>query len=216
MQRSPSPDLMSDAPGLTIETRDGPLAFEWAKPPRSWDLAPDGALAIDAGARTDLFIDPGGARSPILDAPRLLAGPIHGDFLLSARVTVDFAATFDAGVLLIWADDVSWAKLCFEYSPRSEPTIVSVVTRGTSDDCNSFLVDGTVTWLRIGRVGSAYAFHVSTDGRAWQLVRHFALAENTGVSIGLLAQSPTGGGCTVRFDRISFEARALTDLRSGE
>ena len=39
------------------------------------------------------------------------------DFRLSARVTVDFRATFDAGVLLLWLDEAHWAKLCFEYTP---------------------------------------------------------------------------------------------------
>ena len=58
----------------------------------------------------------------------------------------------------------SWAKLCFEYSPQREPMVVSVVTRGLSDDCNSFVVDGATVWLRIARVGSAFAFHASTDG----------------------------------------------------
>ena len=193
-----------------------PAALRWESPPGDWKLRPDGALRITAGPRTDLFIDPDGESPAVLNAARLIAGPIVGDFILSARVTVDFAATYDAGVLLIWADDETWAKLCFEYSPRGEPMIVSVVTRGVSDDCNSTVVDASVTWLRISRRGRAYAFHSSADGETWQLVRHFALPVSDAVSIGFEVQSPTGEGCSVTFDRITFEARTLADIRSGE
>jgi regulation of enolase protein 1 (concanavalin A-like superfamily) len=193
-----------------------PVPFGWATRPQRWEVTPEGALTVEAGPRTDLFVDPGQASPPVLNAARLLAGPVDGDFLLSARVTVDFAATYDAGVLLVWADEANWAKLCFEYSPRNEPMIVSVVTRGTSDDCNSTVVGRNVAWLRIGRIGQAYAFHSSADGRAWQLVRHFALSEAGETLIGFEAQSPTGEGCSVRFDQVRFEARTLADMRSGE
>jgi uncharacterized protein len=193
-----------------------PLPFAWAALPRQWELAPNGVFTIDADARTDLFINPDGESPAVLNAARLTSGPIVGDFILHARVTVDFAATYDAGVLLIWADEANWAKLCFEVSPRGEPTIVSVVTRGLSDDCNSAVVNGSTAWLRISRIGRAYAFHSSADGESWQLVRHFALPSSAPVSIGFEAQSPVGDGCSVTFDRITLESRSLGDIRSGE
>ena len=36
-------------------------------------------------------------------------------------MTVDFAATYDAGVLVLHERDDLGAKLCFEYSPQREP-----------------------------------------------------------------------------------------------
>lgn len=93
--------------------------------------------------------------------------------------------------------------------------VVSVVTRGVSDDCNSFVVDGNAVWLRVARMGAAYAFHASTDGRNWRFVRHFVLDPNGEPSLGFAAQSPTGDGCAVRFERIAFEPARLADLRSG-
>ena len=95
---------------------------------------------------------------------------------------------YDAGVLLLHAAERQWAKLCFEYSPQLKPTAVTVVTRGTSDDCNSFEVDGSTLWLRITRSGAAWAFHASTDGAWWRLLRYFALSGDT-VRVGFLAQS---------------------------
>jgi regulation of enolase protein 1 (concanavalin A-like superfamily) len=178
------------------------------------DLPPAGPVSIAAGPGTDLFADPAG-REPSLSAPRLLAAAPAGDFQLSARVTVDFAATFDAGVLLLWAHDRAWAKLCFEYSPDAEPMVVSVVTRGVSDDANAFAVDGRQVWLRVSRRGPACAFHASTDGARWRFVRHFAL-EAEGLRVGFEAQSPTGDGCTAVFDDVDYRLERLADLRSGE
>ena len=99
------------------------------------------SLTIVAGPRTDWFVDPGLGRAR-LDAPGFV-GATSGDFLFSARVEVEFAATFDAGVLAVWRDEQTWAKLCFEYSPDREAMVVSVVTRATSDACNSTVVDGS-------------------------------------------------------------------------
>ena len=118
-------------------------------------------------------------------------------------------------MLVVHESDGVWAKLCFEYSPQREPMVVSVVTRGVSDDCNSFVVDGASVWLRVARVGSAFAFHASTDGSNWSFIRHFAL-EGGEPSVGFAAQSPTGEGCAVTFEQIAYEAARLGDLRSGE
>jgi len=88
------------------------------------------------------------------------------------------------------------------------------VTQGTSDDCNSFEVDGNALWLRITRSGPAWAFHASADGAWWRLLRYFTL-EKSLVRVGFLAQSPTGEGCAATFDQIRFRPGAPADLRDG-
>jgi uncharacterized protein len=178
------------------------------------DLArlPD-SLAMTAGARTDLFVDPQGG-PPALNAPRMVGRPAR-EYQLSARVSVDFSATYDAGVLVLYAHDGAWAKLCFERQPRGEAMVVSVVTRGVSDDANAFAVEGRQVWLRVSRLGAAHAFHASTDGATWQFVRHFALEPPDELAVGFLAQSPTGAGCAVQFDRIVYRPERLADLRTG-
>ena len=90
---------------------------------------------MTAGRETDLFTDPAGTMVKD-DSPRLTFTP-DPLFTLSAHVHVDFAATYDAGVLLLYVDAQHWAKFCFEYSPQGKPMIVSVVTNGVSDDCNA-------------------------------------------------------------------------------
>jgi uncharacterized protein len=190
-----------------------PMPMRWLAPAATW-RAQGSTLELAAHPRTDWFVDPAGAREPILEGAALV-GDVDGDFLLSARVGVRFASTFDAGVLMVHASETTWAKLCFELSPQREPMVVSVVTRGVSDDANGFVVAGDEVWLRIARMGSAFAFHASTNGSEWSLVRHFALGSDGTVAAGFEAQSPTGDGCDVRFEEIRFEARTLGDLRDG-
>jgi regulation of enolase protein 1 (concanavalin A-like superfamily) len=192
-----------------------PMPLRWLTVPQSWSVAGDASLLIAAGPRTDRFIDPRLTAEPKLNAPTLVGDPT-GDYLLSARVTAGFAETFDAGVLALHASDRVWAKLCFEYSPQRQPMVVSVVTRDVSDDCNSFVVDASSVWLRIARLGPAFAFHASTDGRRWSFIRHFALEADSEPSVGFAAQSPLGEGCAVTFEEIAYDARCLGDLRSGE
>jgi regulation of enolase protein 1 (concanavalin A-like superfamily) len=189
-----------------------PQALSWHATPQTWALD-DAHLRITAGPRTDLFTDPR-SKVAIANSPRL-AFDASGDCLLSTRVSVAFAATYDAGVLVAYADAQHWAKLCFEFSPQRQPMIVSVVTRGDSDDCNSVVIEGNMTWLRLAKLDNACAFHYSLDGAYWRFVRYFNLGMAR-TSIGFSAQSPTGDGCEAIFEHIRFEARALSDLRSGE
>jgi len=188
-----------------------PAPLSWDVAPASWQL--DDALTIAAPPRTDLFRDPAGSE-PQTAAPRLL-GPVEGDFQLSARVTCTFDGAFDAGALLLWADEARWVKLALEVSPDGDPGVVSVVTDGLSDDANAFAVSGDAAWLRISRLGPSCALHARHDDERWRFVRHFPLASTSGLRAGFLAQSPAGEGATARFETIAFTPEGLADLRSG-
>ncbi|WP_328346483.1 DUF1349 domain-containing protein [Micromonospora sp. NBC_00421] len=190
-------------------------------PETAWTVAAaTGTVTVAAAPHSDIFLDPG-AGDPLnaesmLNAATLLGLPPDGDFQLSARVTVEFAATYDAGVLLFWVDERHWGKLCFEFSPDGEPMIVSVVARGVADDANAFVVDGRTVWLRVSRIDHAFAYHASLDGTTWRMIRFFAVdGAATAATIGFEAQSPTGDGCRVVFDDIRFTRDRLADLRDG-
>ncbi len=195
-----------------------PSGLWWANSPLRWSADDNKSLTIVAGPICDLFTDPGGASGAVTmnSSPRLLFHPPAGDFILSARVTVEFWSKYDAGVLVLYANDKRWAKLCFEFSPQRQAMVVSVVNRDVSDDCNSTIVDGNQTYLRIARIGGAYAFHASADGKWWNFVRYFTFDRADNLAAGFSAQSPTGEGCSVKFDEIHYEARTVGNLRSGE
>jgi uncharacterized protein len=191
-----------------------PAQLSWLHNPVVWSVDSDDQLTIQAGPATDWFSDPSGAPRKD-DAPSALFASAGQEFALGARVQVAFASTFDAGALLVHVRDDLWAKLCFEYSPQGQPMVVSVVTRGVSDDCNSAQIEGDSVFLRITRHEPIFAFHYSLDGRLWQLVRYFTLGDTPRLSAGFSAQSPTGTGCTAVFSQIRYASTAVSDLRSG-
>ena len=198
---------------FTVPTIPG--EFPWKNRPLDWKVGPGNSLTIIAGEGTDWFIDPAGTYTKD-NAPSALFPPPDEDFLLSAKVAVGFASTFDAGVLQVRERDDLWAKLCFEYSPQRQPMIVSVVTREVSDDCNSVPIEGQEVYLRIARSAQTFAFHYSQDGRYWHLVRYFTLGKLDNLRVGFSSQSPTGQQCSVVFSEISYRPGTLKDNRSGE
>jgi hypothetical protein len=85
-----------------------PGTLQWRNQPRGWRLDEPGRLTITAGGMTDLFHDPSGA-ARIDNSPCAFFTPPDPEFLLSARVDVGFASTFDAGVLVLRGSDEVWA-----------------------------------------------------------------------------------------------------------
>lgn len=190
----------------------GPSSFDWDVSPAKWEVA-DEALTAVAAARTDIFRSPIGSHVKE-DAARALTEPPSGDWQLRARVRVDFHADWDAGALLLWRDDRTWAKLNLELAPGGTPSIFSVVTRdGRSDDAVGAAVGGSSAWLRISSLDGGYAFHSSHDGVTWRLQRQFTL--DGPVRVGLEVQSPVGEGCEVVFDQVRLEASRLAHLFDG-
>jgi uncharacterized protein len=174
------------------------------------------SVTMNAPPRTDLFIDPADPPGVPPSVGRIVTR-VEGDFVFSARVEVGFHSTFDAGVLYVEHDQDRWFKLCLEFTPQARPSVVSVVTRGVSDDANAWLLDSDSVWLRVSRQAGAFALHASPDGQLWSLVRHFSLGipPSSPVKVGLLAQSPTGDGCQVVFSDLRLAHGSLGDIRDG-
>lgn len=192
-----------------------PVELNWLYLPAEWKKDTEDRLIITAGERTNWFADPAGTTQDD-SAPAALFAPPDKEFILSARVKVDFASAFDAGVLQIRAGERLWAKLCFECSPQLQPMVVSVVTRGSSDDCNSVEINGQVVFLRIAVTPNTMAFHYSLDGRWWHFVRYFTLGAVDQLRVGFSTQAPTGKKCTAEFSDIHYRSGVIQDLRGGE
>lgn len=168
---------------------------------------------ISALGGTDAFVPPDGG--PAIDRlPGLRVSCPSEAWTLSLRVAPIFAAAFDAGALMLRTGQGAWAKLAFERSPDGRRMAVSVVTKETSDDANGAVFADAELYLRACFTGAAYAFHTSVDGQRWDLLRFFALPDRV-LAVDIIAQSPTGTGCEVRFDRAALTAGAPADLRNG-
>jgi hypothetical protein len=197
----------------TIQVPGIGAPFEWMNTPAGWQSTAT-ELTIESGAETDWYISPvdGGVHA---NAPLLLFRPT-GDFVLTARVTLDIRAQWDAGCLMVYADDSTWAKFALEISAYQEPTIVTVVTRGVSDDCNSTPIAGNSAHLRVARIGAAIIFYAALDGRTWKLVRAFTLGMPADLRVGFGSQSPIGQGGSAKFSAIAFERRTVSDIFRAE
>jgi regulation of enolase protein 1 (concanavalin A-like superfamily) len=204
------PSMAQEKSSFSIESLPGKL--EWIEQPEHFAYE-SGILKIHSGPETDMFIDPQGEYKR-LNAPGAVFKP-SGYFQLSARVQVDFNSKYDAGVLILYANDSNWAKLCFEYSPQGDPMVVSVVTRGISDDANNAVIEGPVVYLRVSGLGKANVLHYSLDGKFWHFVRYFHMETDDPLHVGFLSQSPTGKGCEAKFSNIVYLKKKLEDLRNG-
>ncbi|MGO4595069.1 DUF1349 domain-containing protein [Leifsonia sp. 2TAF2] len=198
------PSVIENLPPLTWTNGEG--VAEWPTPDR---------LILTAAAGTDWTNDALGG--PQQHAATSLGFVPTQDFTLSARVRVHPPrSTFDAAVLAVWGDKDHWAKLCFEFSPQGQAMVVSVVTNGYSDDCNSTIVTADHVFLRLAKLGSGWAFHSSADGRTWDFVRVFRVPFDGPVNVGFLAQAPMGDTCVAEFDTIEYSTTVPADLRNGE
>lgn len=186
----------------------------WETKPKKWNFENEEILKIEAEKETDLFNDPNRTIKKN-NSSKLLFNTKEDDFIFRSKVKVDFKDTFDAGVLMLYNNEDYWAKLCFEFSPQKKPTIVSVVNNKLSDDCNSTIIKGNEVYLRISKMGNAFAFHYSIDKDHWHMIRYFSLEKIEDLKIGFSVQSPVGNGCIASFSHIDFLKKKLSDIRNG-
>ena len=175
-------------------------------------------LVITAPPMTDFFcgddFEDENAPSSLNNAPFYYTN-IKGDFVLQAKVSLAFKYTYDSATLMVMQDDKNWAKLCFEKTDFGTTAVVSVVTKGSSDDANGNNVTVDEICLQIAKKNNSFAFHYSLDGINFYMVRFFCMPKTDSIKVGFVAQSPTGQGGKRYFSNISLEQKSLKNLREG-
>jgi uncharacterized protein len=191
-----------------------PGQLTWRNSPKASRIEAGKALSISSGPKTDWFVDPFDG-TVAKSAPILWFTP--GDtYGFSTKVQVQFTTRWDAGALMLWADEHHWAKLSFELSPEKQPMMVTVVTRGFSDDCNSAPISGDSAYLQIARTGSTYVFYYASDGEEWRILRTFRLDTQRAVFVGFEAQSPDGTGATAIFSNVHYSPKKIANIYTGK
>ncbi len=183
-----------------------PQPFHWRNNPADWNVR-DGVLTIKSAGKTDWYIAPTDGKQA-MNSPLLLF-PAPKEFWFSAKITVDFKAQFDAGALTVYADETNWVKFAFESPNGKTGAIVSVVTRGLSDDNTGTAIEGNSVYLEVSKTGQAIFLFFSTDGKTWNVTRAFNLGPEQQLQFGFSAQSPTGSGATATFSDIHYKPEAL-------
>lgn len=208
------PGVIDQTTNLLAAMSDANLqGFQWMYAPKSFQLA-DRELRIESGQGSDFFNDP--ETEKITAGAPVLYREMSGNFVATALVQPDFADMWNACALMVHLDSLNWIKFGFENSDATGKSIVSVVTRGVSDDSNgAILNDREAIWLRIIRKGNLYALHWSADGKTYKMARLAKLPEAAAVKIGMEAQCPVGKPATHKFLYFSLEEKTVSDLRKG-
>jgi uncharacterized protein len=174
----------------------------------------NGLIEITSPARTDYFCDICSIYK-VVNAPFYFT-TIEGDFIFRCKVKPDFTQTYDAGGLIAYESENKWIKFAFEKTDLGYPSVVSVITNNTSDDCNGEIIKGNEIWMQIVRKESNWCMHYSTDKINWKMVRYFRFELIKNINIGLFSQSPLGDGCKVRFSRVQLLNKAYSNIRKAE
>ncbi len=186
--------------------------FKWVNPTTITCLA-DSGIRIDVPNKCDYFQDP--ARVHVMDTAPYLYTEVEGDFVAQIHISHAFKNVWDAGALMVCADDTHWAKLCFEGTDFGTQAIVSVVTNGLSDDANGVNYHWPNVWLQIVRKGNLFGMHYGPDGATWNMVRYFHIEMPSTVKVGMVAQCPGGPGTVIDFFHFGVENKCVLDIRAG-
>ncbi len=178
-------------------------------------ITPKGHIELLSPKGSDYFNSPDGS-SCKSNAPLLLAEVDNTrSFTFIAKVFPEFVTMYDAGALFIYVDEVNWQKFAYEMDEEKNTRIVSVRTKGTSDDNNHSIVIKEGVYLKISSDTRQVGFYYSLDKEIWNLAR---LSQNDfppRVYVGLSSQSPAGNGNKTLFKDISLTDIPIRDFRMG-
>lgn len=139
---------------------------------------------------------------------------VQGDFLVRCAISVDFESLYDLGALVIYENEDRWMKFAYENSDAGAPSIVTVVTEKTSDDCNGESISDNKVWLQICRQGNVFAMHYSVDKQNWKLARICRSEMSDEVMVGISTQCPVGENCTAYYSDFEITENPFSDIRN--
>jgi uncharacterized protein len=204
------PSLAGDD-SLRIPGVEKPLS--WLNLPSSYS-ATDTGIEIVAGEKTDKYIAPDYSYA-IDNAPRVVFDA-DKDFVFSANIQHPFTNKWDGGSIVLEADRDNWIKFCFEKDYTGAKRVVSVVTKGISDDANSIELTRDSARFKMAKKGDTVYLYVGKSEKDWFLVRAINFKYAKSLKLGLLAQSPEGKTNKVIFTNVQYSAKTIKDFWTGE
>lgn len=186
--------------------------MNWMIEPQSF-VVENNSLKITVTKGTDFFNSP--EDSTVVGTAPYLFKEVEGDFVAKALVEPDFSAQWNAVAVILYIDSLNWIKLAFENSDATGPSIVSVVTKGNSDDANGVILNGEKrVWLALVRKGDIYSMHWSLDGENFKMARLTSMTHQNAVKIGLEFQSPVGDSASHQVHYFEIKEKTVEDLRN--
>ena len=197
----------------SIQINGIPKWLKWEIKPRKY-IQDNKSITLFSGEKTDMFRDPNVTYNTD-NAPKLLF-KADSNFVFSAAIEHAFISKWDGGAIVLKADSLNWVKCCFEKDYTGARRIVTVVTKGISDDCNSVKLTKNKVYFKIAKAANVITIYYSETGSKWYLVRHFTFDSTKNLQVGLLAQSPTGKDCQVKFSNLKYQVKKIKDPYVGE
>ncbi|MFB6980792.1 DUF1349 domain-containing protein [Streptomyces scopuliridis] len=187
-----------------------PAGWQWSGPATARHTDHEaGILRLEAPAGADLFVMPGVREVDRLPA---LTRPVTHDFRLEALVDVEGGTRFDAGGILVDTGNGS-LKLCVERAVSGGWSVVTIVTRPTSDEAAGPSLVGPAAGLLVTRQGERLAtFFREPDEPDWRFARTLTVPA-TELRVGVFAQAPLSDGCTAVFRDVKTSPTPLRDRR---
>lgn len=166
----------------------------------------DGIVYFNANPQTDYFISPTGQ---VKDNAPLLLTEIDNTkpFTFQAHMTPGFTekGRFNAAALYLFSDPEFWQKFAFEQDMRGLHRVVTVRTKGTSDDnTHEPIRETNSAWYRISSNRGVLSFSFSVDGNSWQLVRMYRNDYPDKIYLGISSQAPGDDSCLSTFDNVTI------------
>ncbi|MDB5276462.1 MAG: hypothetical protein JWR61_1417 [Ferruginibacter sp.] len=197
----------------SIRIKSIPYPLKWDNEPKKYSMDKNGVI-ITASEKTDMFRDPNVAYNTD-NAPKLLF-TADSNFVITASIEHSFSNKWDGGAIVLKQDSLNWVKFCFERDYTGARRVVSVVTKGISDDCNSVEITGNKVFYKVAKAGNVITLYYSISGTKWFLVRHFQFDTTKPFQVGFLAQSPVGKNCKVKFQNITYTIKKIKDPYLGD
>ena len=172
-------------------------------------------LTISSGTKSDYFNAPNG--TDIANNAPLLLKEIDNTkpFTFRAKVRPEFAGTYDAGAIYLFCNESLWQKFAFEMDEHGLTRLVTVRTKGTSDDNNHDAITQEEVYMKISSDSKTVGFYYSLEGQQWQLVRLYRNDYPDSIYIALSSQSPVGDGIKTQFTKIELTENNIDNFRLG-
>ena len=166
----------------------------------------DGVIMFDAPAQTDYFNSPTGQ---IKDNAPLLLTEVDNTkpFTFQGYLTPGFTENgrFNAAALYIYSNPEFWQKFAFEQDMRGLHRVVTVRTKGTSDDnTHEPIRESPSAWYRISSNRGVLSFSFSVDGQTWQLVRMYRNDYPDKIYLGISSQAPSNDTCLSKIENLTL------------
>lgn len=171
----------------------------------------DDVIEVTSIAGADYFVDP--FTSVVKTGCAFVYEELEGDFILTARVSLEKSNIYDGAALMCIQDDRHWIKACLEQGNWGFASECTVVTNTYSDDANGVTVDKNEIWLRLARTGDTFSVHYSYDGKEFFMARLARVPMNSKLKVGFEAQSPNGKANTCYFRDYSLVYHGFEDPR---